>query len=204
MADLLEGTVVLPGEALSINQVVGERTEENGFVKAPAIQGGEFVEEVGGGISQFATTMFNAIFFGGYDFLEYKAHSYYFERYPVGREATVSWPSPDLEFRNDSRAGIFIDTSYTDTSITVTFYGSTNVEVESVTGEPTNYRDPKVECEENPKLGKDEVEVVQEGDVGFDVVVERVFTFADGGSEVERFFTHYRAEPRIEQHRSCD
>jgi vancomycin resistance protein YoaR len=204
MADLLDGTVVLPGEILSVNQVVGERAEENGFVKAPAINGGEFVEEVGGGISQFATTMFNAIFFGGYEFLEYKAHSYYFDRYPVGREATVSWPSPDLRFANDSDAGIFIDASYTDTSITVTFYGGTKTEVEAVTGKPYNYRDPPVECEVNKKLPKDKVEVLQEGDVGFDVVVQRIFHFEDGRTETERFFTHYRAEPRIEERRSCE
>jgi vancomycin resistance protein YoaR len=204
MADLLDGTVVLPGEILSVNDVVGERTEENGFVKAPAINGGEFVEEVGGGISQFATTMFNAIFFGGYDFLEYKAHSYYFDRYPVGREATVSWPSPDLRFLNDSDAGIFIDASYSDTSIAVTFYGGTKTEVEAITGEPYNYRDPPVQCEVNKELAKGEVEVVQEGDVGFDVVVDRVFHFPNGRTETERFFTHYRAEPRIEERRSCD
>jgi vancomycin resistance protein YoaR len=204
MADLLDGTVVLPGEILSVNEVVGERTEERGFVKAPAIREGEFVEEVGGGISQFATTIFNAIFFGGYDFLEYKAHSYYFDRYPVGREATVSWPSPDLRFANDSEAGIFIDTSYDATSITVTFYSSTDVEIESVTGEPYNYRDPPVECEENEMLAKGEVEVVQEGDVGFDVIVERVFQYPSGRTETERFFTHYRAEPRIEERRTCD
>jgi vancomycin resistance protein YoaR len=203
MADLLDRTVVPPGEILSVNAVVGERTEENGFVKAPAIRDGEFVEEVGGGISQFATTMFNAIFFGGYDFLEYKAHSYYFDRYPVGREATVSWPSPDLRFLNDSDAGIFIDASYTDTSITVTLYGGAEAEVEAVTGEPYNYRDPPVQCEENKKLPKEKVEVLQEGDVGFDVVVDRVFHFEDGRTETERFFTHYRAEPRIEERRSC-
>jgi hypothetical protein len=88
--------------------------------------------------------------------------------------------------------------------VTVSLYSSTHVEVEAVTGAPYNYRDPPVKCEENGKLPKGEVEVVQEGDVGFDVVVERVFHFANGRTETERFFTHYRAEPRIEEHRSCD
>jgi vancomycin resistance protein YoaR len=203
MADLLDGTVVMPGEVLSVNETVGRRTEEKGFVVAPAIRDGKFAEEVGGGISQYATTMFNAIFFGGYDFLEYRAHSYYFTRYPLGREATVSWPSPDLKFRNDSRAGILIDTSYTDTSITVTFYGNTNIEVESVTGEPYNYKDPPVECVENKSLKRREVRVVQAGDVGYDVVVQRIFRYPDGREERESFFTRYRAEPRIEERRSC-
>jgi vancomycin resistance protein YoaR len=204
MADLLDGTVVMPGEVFSVNETVGRRTAENGFVPAPAISNGEFVEEVGGGISQFATTMFNAIFFGGYDFLEYRAHSYYFSRYPLGREATVSWPSPDLKFRNDSTAGILIDTSYTDTSITVTFYGNTDVEVEAVMGEPHNYKDPPVECEENKALRRREVRVVQEGRVGYDVVVQRVFHRPGGGVDRENFFTRYRAEPRIEERRACD
>lgn len=204
MAGLLDGTVVMPGEVFSVNETVGRRTAENGFVPAPAISNGEFVEEVGGGISQFATTMFNAIFFGGYDFLEYRAHSYYFTRYPLGREATVSWPSPDLKFRNDSTAGILIDTSYTDTSITVTFYGNTDVEVEAVMGEPYDYKDPPVECEENKALRRREVRVVQEGRVGYDVVVQRVFHRPGGGVDRENFFTRYRPEPRIEERRACD
>ena len=70
---------------------------------APQILKGEFVDDVGGGVSQFATTMFNAVFFSGLDDVEHKAHSYYITRYPAGREATVFFPSVDLKWRNDSR-----------------------------------------------------------------------------------------------------
>jgi vancomycin resistance protein YoaR len=196
IAQIVDGAVVLPGESFSINEYVGPRTTDKGFIEAPAILNGEYVDEIGGGVSQFATTMFNAIFFGGYDFLEYKAHSYYIDRYPMGREATVSSPSPDLAFQNDSDAGIYIDTSYTDTSITVTFYGDGEFEVDAVMGEPFNFTNPETQFETNRDLGKGERVVIQEGSRGFDVVVKRVMK-GSGGTEVDRFFTRYLPVPEI-------
>ncbi len=196
IADIVDGAVVQPGETFSINDYVGPRTTAKGFIKAPAILNGEYVDEVGGGVSQFATTMFNAIFFGGYDFLEYKAHSYYIDRYPMGREATVSNPVPDLAFQNDSGSGIYIDTSYTETSITVTFYGNTDVEVDAVMGDPFNFTSPDTQYETDKSLGPKERVVVQEGSRGFDVVVKRVMTRGDD-RDVERFFTRYLPVPKI-------
>ena len=123
MADLVDGVIVLPGEEFSLNEHVGLRTEENGFVEAPMILRGEFVPSVGGGVSQFATTLFNAIFYGGYEDVYHQPHSYYFSRYPEAREATVSFPNPELIFRNDTAAAVLIRTEYTDESITVKFFG---------------------------------------------------------------------------------
>jgi vancomycin resistance protein YoaR len=158
---------------------------------------GEYVEQVGGGVSQFATTLFNAIFFGGYDFTEYKAHSYYIDRYPMGREATVSDPAPDLAFVNDSDAGIYIDTSYTETSITVTFYGNTDVEVDAIMGEPYNYEKYETQVEIKKGLASGTRQVTQSGSNGFDVVVKRVMRYDGGETEVEEFFTRYLPVPEI-------
>lgn len=124
MADLVRGTLVKPGETFSINAVVGRRTTEKGFLPAGAIANGEHVEEVGGGVSQFATTMFNAAFFAGLPFGEYQAHSEHFARYPFGREATMGWEHPDLQWTNDTPYGILVWTSYTDTSVTVTLWST--------------------------------------------------------------------------------
>ena len=124
IADLVRGTVVKPGETFSVNGVVGRRTVEKGFVEAGAIANGEHVDEVGGGVSQFATTMFNAAFFAGLPFGEYQAHSEHFDRYPFGREATMGYEHPDLQWKNNTPYGILIDTSYTDTSITVTLWST--------------------------------------------------------------------------------
>lgn len=124
IADLVRGTVVLPGETFSINEVVGPRTAEKGFVSAGAIANGVHVDEIGGGVSQFATTAFNAAFLAGLPFEEYQAHSEHFARYPYGREATMGFPAPDLEWTNDTPYGIMVWTSSTDTSVTVTLYST--------------------------------------------------------------------------------
>lgn len=124
IADLVRGAVVPPGGSFSINDYVGKRTLEKGFVPAGAISNGEHVDEIGGGISQFATTTFNAVYFAGLDIDEYQAHSEYFDRYPFGREATMGFPAPDLSFTNNTPYGIMIWTSYTNTSLTVTLYST--------------------------------------------------------------------------------
>lgn len=132
MADVVEGTVILPGETFSLNGTVGKRTSERGFLPAGAIAEGVLEAQVGGGVSQFTTTIFNAAFFAGLEFVEYQSHSLYFSRYPRGREATISWPKPDLKIRNDTPYGILIWPEYTDTSITVTLYSTKHIDVEDI------------------------------------------------------------------------
>lgn len=124
MADIVRGAIVQPDETFSINGYVGRRTEERGFVPAGVIYNGVLTEDVGGGVSQFATTLFNAAFFAGLDFVEYQAHSLYFERYPYGREATVSFPEPDLVIRNTTPSPILIWTGHGSESVTVEIYGA--------------------------------------------------------------------------------
>jgi vancomycin resistance protein YoaR len=123
IADAVDGTLVLPGETFSLNGHVGERTAEKGYLPAGSIVAGEIVDTLGGGTSQFTTTMYNAVFWGGYQDVDHKPHSYYFSRYPEGVEATLFWRSIDLAFRNNREHAILIDTRYTDTSITVRLYG---------------------------------------------------------------------------------
>lgn len=132
MADLVRGFYLVPGQVLSLNDHVGPRTLEKGFVPAGAIRSGHLVPEVGGGVSQFATTMFNAAYFAGLDFVEYQAHSLYFSRYPFGREATISSPAPDLVVENTTEYPVLVWTSYTSSSITVSMYSTKNVEAEQV------------------------------------------------------------------------
>jgi vancomycin resistance protein YoaR len=123
IADAVDMTIVGSGQTFSLNDHVGERTLEKGYLPGGTIVAGELEETVGGGVSQFTTTMYNAIFWGGYEDVEHKPHSYYFSRYPEGVEATLNWRSPDLRFRNNTDHAILIDTRYTDTSITVRIFG---------------------------------------------------------------------------------
>ena len=130
IADLVRGQIIRPGETFSINDFIGRRTRENGFVADGAIQSGHFTDQVGGGISQFATTTFNVAFFAGLDIPEYQSHSIYIDRYPYGREATLSFPLPDLELTNNTPYAVMLWTSYTDTSITVEVWSTKHFEVE--------------------------------------------------------------------------
>jgi vancomycin resistance protein YoaR len=107
-AELVNGTIVKPGETFSLNGTVGERTRANGFTDGWTIQDGVFKSDLGGGVSQMATTTFNAAFFAGLQDVEHHAHSLYISRYPVGREATVAWGAKDLRFKNDTKYGVLI------------------------------------------------------------------------------------------------
>ncbi|MEE8485454.1 MAG: VanW family protein [Acidimicrobiia bacterium] len=129
LADAIDGAIVMPGEEFSINERAGERTTAKGYVRAGAIIDGrvqccDSVINIGGGTSQFATTFYNAVFFGCYEDVFHQPHSLYFSRYPFVREATLGFPTPDIIFRNDSEAIVYIHTEYTPSSITVTFFGN--------------------------------------------------------------------------------
>ncbi|MGB7860732.1 MAG: VanW family protein [Acidimicrobiia bacterium] len=123
IADTVDMAIVRSGQEFSLNKYVGERTEEKGYVPAGTIVAGELEDTVGGGVSQFATTTYNAIFWGGYQDIAHKPHSYYFSRYPEGVEATINWTTPDLVFRNNTNKAIMLDTQYTEDSITVRIFG---------------------------------------------------------------------------------
>jgi len=135
ISDLTRGVLIPPGATWSVNEFVGRRTAEKGFVNAPVIEQGQYSNDIGGGVSQYATTLFNAAFFAGLDIPEHKAHSIYIERYPFAREATLAYPSVDLKLRNNTPYGVVIWPTYTDTSITVQLWSTRYAagEQESVT-----------------------------------------------------------------------
>lgn len=89
-------------------------------------------DEVGGGVSQFITTMFNAAFFAGLELDQYQSHSVYFSRYPFGREATLSNPWPDLVLTNSTNYPVLVWPTYEATSITVTLYSTNHIDVEEI------------------------------------------------------------------------
>ena len=124
MADYIDGTSSSPGDTFSFNDSVGPRTEERGFREGQMIIGSLLLPSIGGGVCQTATTLFNNAFELGLPILERYNHSFYISHYPMGRDATVSWGGPDFSFKNDLKSGILIKTSYTDSTLTFSFYGS--------------------------------------------------------------------------------
>jgi vancomycin resistance protein YoaR len=202
IADIMNGKVVRPGETVSVNELVGPRTLKTGFVLAPTIEEGEIVDSIGGGISQFATTFFNALFHGGYEIVERQPHTYWFPRYPMGHEATLSWPKPDIIFKNDTAAGMVFKTSYTGTSITVKIYGDNGGrKVRAEVSGRRNVVEPSVEILPNPHVSPDEEKVKEPGSVGWSVIVSRILTFPDGTTREDKRRVTYKPRPkRIEVH----
>jgi len=203
-ADIVDGVLIMPGETLSLNEFVGERTRERGFVPAPTIIGGKLVDTVGGGVSQFATTFYNAVFDAGLEDVTHKAHSYYFTRYPEGIEATINFPEPDLVFRNDTEATVLIKTEYTDESITVKFFGDSGgreVTTRSVS-DRFGFRDFPTEYTADPDMDPAEGEhQTVSGIRGWSVKVTRVITNPDGSTDEETWIVVYRPRPReVEVH----
>jgi vancomycin resistance protein YoaR len=137
-AQQIDGTIVGPGETFSLNGATSPRNAANGYIEAGIINEGNPSRGVGGGVSQVATTLYNAAYFAGMVDVTHKPHSFYISRYPPGREATVFEGAIDLKFRNDGPTGVLIKTAWTPSSITVRMYGTKRYEVSSTTGERTN------------------------------------------------------------------
>jgi vancomycin resistance protein YoaR len=199
-ADLLNRTLVLPGDVFSFNQAVGERTAERGFVAGFIIDEGRLEVDFGGGVSQLATTTFNALFFAGLEIVEHHPHSFYISRYPEGRESTVAWGVKDVRARNDSGHGVFITTDYTDSSVTVRVYGTRRYRVEASKSDRFDVKPFEVEYDPRPEGVEPGSCVATEGVPGFKVVVTRHFYEPGaGGQEVrtERFRTRYNPENEV-------
>ena len=131
-AQMVNGAVISPGDTFSLNGYTGPRGTAQGFVESGIIIDGHAGTAVGGGISQFATTLYNASYFGGMTDVAHTPHSYYISRYPAGREATVYEGAIDLQFKNDSDYPVQIVTSVGGGSVTVKLMGVKTVDVESV------------------------------------------------------------------------
>jgi len=194
----LDDTLVAPGSTFSLNEAIGERTEERGFRPAPVIIGNEYAEEVGGGTSQVATTAFNAAWEAGLRISERNAHSLYISRYQLGRDATVYWPSLDLKFVNDTGAWVLVKGFAEGDGISIAIYGGESRRVESsasplvVTGPVT------VERIEDATLPKGKRVVEEEGSAPTRTSATRK-VYSAGGELIrsETWTTSYEGEERV-------
>jgi vancomycin resistance protein YoaR len=189
MSEEIDGVVVPPGEVFSINQHVGQRTEAGGYVAAPAIINGapyccDNPANIGGGVSQFGTTLFNAVFFSCLEDVEHQPHSLYFTRYPRGREATLGVPGPDVKFRNNTEFPAVIRSWYSAESVSVRIYGDNRgLECESVTHDKEAVVPFEKEFVGDPELAPGERRREHSGIDGFLQRVDRVVTHPDGSTE---------------------
>lgn len=196
-AEILNGTILKPGETFSFNDTVGERTAANGFTTGSVINNGRFQDELGGGVSQVVTTTYNAAFFAGLEDVEHHPHAFYIDRYPVGREATVYFGSLDLRFRNNLQSGVLIRAFVQKSSpggvgrTTVQMWGTKEFDVKAGQSARRNFRAPATRYDDSDDC------VPQAPLQGFDIDIYR--TLSKGGKVVKRETdtANYQAAARI-------
>lgn len=190
VAAKVDGAVVLPGETFSLNGFTGPRTAAEGYVESGIIDKGRPSTAVGGGISQFATTLYNAAYFAGMEDAGHTEHSYYISRYPAAREATVFDGAIDLAFRNNYETGVYIQAIATGSDVTVRLWGTKTVDVESITGEKSKPTEP---TELTLPEGKDCI--ASDGAPGFTISDTRVITDRATGAQISRHTRTVKYDP---------
>lgn len=194
-ADVINGTILGPGDTFSLNAALGPRTLEKGYVLAPQIRADlSYEDSVGGGVSQLSTTLYNATFFGCYKDVTHTVHALYISRYPMGREATLNYPGIDNQFQNDSASGVLIRTSYTAGSITVALYG--NKGGRTCRAEGPNVLQtipPTPEYVDDPTLPAGQMRTIAEGQTGYVVENFRIIDTPGQPQKRERYTERYSA-----------
>jgi vancomycin resistance protein YoaR len=198
-AEVLDGRILQPYETFSLNAALGPRTIDAGYVVAPQIADGELQDAVGGGVSQVATTLFNAAFLAGLRLDAHTPHEFWISRYPRGREATVSWGGPELVFTNDFDAPLVLLVDAGASQITVRMFSrSLDRRVEYGEETPTDIEPPGERRVANEDLEPGEEKVLQKaGSDGFKIVYWRKVYRGETLARDERFTAAYRPQDRI-------
>ncbi len=198
MAELLDGTVVPPGQTFSFNDAVGERTAARGFLEGQEIVNGLLIPSIGGGVCQAASSVYDAALDGGYTIVSRTNHSFYLSHYGMGLDATVSWGGPDFAFRNDSPNGILIRTRADAATMTVNLYSTSRGTTTTLTaGTPTRRTTPGVRYVLDRSLPPTVARQQTSGEGGFDVVLSRVVRRGATIVRQDSFASHYVPEDRI-------
>lgn len=191
-AEALNGVIVQPGAEFSFNKTVGQRTAEKGYQEAAAYNSGEVVQELGGGVCQMSSTLYNAVFRAGMEITFRRSHTFEPNYVTPGQDATVSWDQPDFRFVNTSKAPVGLRASYSNRKATVSVYGIPVLE-DGVTwdlySEKVEELDPPAPAYEEDQTIEPGKEVVKSaGSKGSKWVTYKV-VYKDG-KEVERVEDH--------------
>ena len=191
-ADAFNGKMILPGETISFNETTGQRLPEKGYKEAGAIENGRTVQEVGGGVCQVSSTLFNALIRANCEIVSRKPHAWPSDYVPRGEDATVDWPNLDLVMRNASNAPMFITAWYQDRTVTIEVYGyslgegvSIGIESETTyTKEPT-----EVVYTYNEKLPVGTTQLLKKPRTGYSVQTYKIWYQNGVETSREKFYT---------------
>ncbi|MCL1806309.1 MAG: VanW family protein [Oscillospiraceae bacterium] len=180
-AQYMTGTVVLPGEEFSFNQVVGNRTEERGFKMAGAYLNGRIVEAIGGGVCQSSTTLYNAVLLSNLHIVYRQNHSMTVAYVPLGLDAAVDWGRIDFVFSNDTAYPIRVDAWYASSRIHIQIWGTKTDDLTvSIDRDVIAHKPKGTKTEVNPDLAPGATHTVTSGSDGWTVQTYRVLKDPDG------------------------
>jgi vancomycin resistance protein YoaR len=199
VAHLVDHKFIAPGETFSFNGATGERSAAKGFLEAPVIVNGELQTGLGGGVCQVSTTVFNAAYEAGLPITSRTNHALYISHYPLGRDATVDYPSIDLKFVNDTKHWLLLRTYVGSSSLTVVLYGAPQHRRVETTTAPLRVVSPApVQKTVDATLKPGEVVVDDDGAPAQTTSVERKVYDASGKLLSDAtWYSSYRSEPEI-------
>lgn len=196
-AQALNGKMIEAGGELSFNETTGQRTVDKGYKEAGAIENGRTVQEVGGGVCQVSTTLFNALVRAECEIVSRKPHAWPSDYVPRGEDAAVDWPGLDLVMRNPTGATMFLAAWYEDQTITVEVYGLAREDGLTVdlASETTYSKEPtEIVYTYNENLAVGKTELLKKPRTGYSVQTYKIYL--QNGEEVSRE-TLYKSEYRM-------
>jgi vancomycin resistance protein YoaR len=198
-ASIIDGTILAPGETFSFNKTVGQRTAKRGFYKAGVYINGKLDEDVGGGICQVSTTLYNAVLLSDLEVIERSNHSLTVPYVPLSRDAAVSWGTKDFKFRNNTENYIYIHAQSTGNVISFELFGTKNhnrrVELISTV---LNHIEPPLEYIEDESLELGKETVLDKGHDGYrSKLSRRVYEYGKLIDEQVLSYDRYLASPKV-------
>ena len=200
-SQLINGTVVAPGETFSFNKLVGPVSAQQGFKEAYVISKGRTVLDDGGGICQVSTTVFRAALNAGLPVEARTAHAYrvsYYEQkgFAPGFDATIWSPTVDLKFRNDTNHHILVQATVntTQSKLQIDIYGTSDGRRVELSDPVLSNRKPAPEplYQDDPTLAKGVVKQVDWAAEGLTSVFTRKVFRGDELLIDEAFKSNFR------------
>lgn len=194
----LKGMLIAPGETFSFNSSLGEVSAATGYDQAYIISEGRTILGTGGGVCQVSTTVFRAAFNSGLEILKRTAHAYRVSYYepPVGFDATVYAPSPDLLFKNDTSDYILIwsEADLSRQNLYFRIYGTADGRTTKTIGPfiANETPPPLPKYEEDPSLPKGTTKQIDWAAWGADTTLKRE-VYRDGKVlHADTFYSHFQ------------
>ncbi|GAB3650568.1 VanW family protein [Zhihengliuella somnathii] len=164
----LNGVIVEPGETFSLIEVLGPITKENGYYESGVVEEGFSTTALGGGLSQISTQMFNVGWLAGYDDVEHRPHSRWFDRYPAGRESTLWEGQIDMKWKNNTDTAVMIQAWVGADRVYTRLWGTKHWDVSTWTSDHYNFTEPETKYNESDQCVSE-----SGGQRGFSVTVTR-------------------------------